>query len=392
MVDTLIRGLIGPVLLLLVMIMPSLSADLPPVNVQTIQGGDYVYLDELAGLYNLESSFDIITQKGKLYYKNHYAVYTVSYSLLVIDGRLFRSGLDVVRHGGAIVIPRDAARAILENFFTGCAFRDDGAQIICSRTAPPTPRPERPPPARDSVKDRISFVVIDAGHGGKDPGAVGKGGLLEKNITLAVARYVERELAAKFPGMAIVMTRKNDRFIELSRRTDMGNELLSKYSNGLFLSIHVNASLSPVISGFETYFLSQNPSNEEARSTAALENNVIVLEEKGRGKLYNDVDYIEAMMLTTQIQKESMLLAESIQGGLEKKVRDFKSRGTKSADFFVLRGVLMPAALVEIGFITNAREARALTTQAVQQRISSGIVQGIADFITKYNALIKCPD
>ena len=98
------------------------------------------------------------------------------------------------------------------------------------------------------------------------------------------------------------------------KRTEIANGLLKEKQNGIFISIHVNAHLSKRISGFETYFLSQNPTNEEARNTAALENNVIVLENKiGSKKHYGDIDYIEAMMLTTQILKESSMLANSIQ-------------------------------------------------------------------------------
>jgi len=157
------------------------------------------------------------------------------------------------------------------------------------------------------------------------------------------------------------------------------------------LSIHVNASISNKISGYETYFLSQNPTNDDARNTAALENNVIVLEEKsGRSKKrYDDVDYIEAMMLTTQIQKESSLLALSVQRGMSKSNRIFKSRGVRKADFFVLRGVLMPAVLVEVGFITNMKESKYLQSRSHQMKIAEGIADGVSEFIKKYNRMIQ---
>jgi N-acetylmuramoyl-L-alanine amidase len=152
----------------------------------------------------------------------------------------------------------------------------------------------------------------------------------------------------------------------------------------------VNASITSKVSGYETFFLSQNPSNEDARSTAALENNVIVLENTpGKKSSYNDVDYIEAMMITTQIQKESSALADSIQRGMTKKNRAFSSRGVKKADFFVLRGVLMPAALVEIGYISNAREAKYLTTKSHQEAIAEGIAEGVKSFISRYHRLIR---
>ncbi|HPG52629.1 MAG TPA: N-acetylmuramoyl-L-alanine amidase, partial [Spirochaetota bacterium] len=140
----------------------------------------------------------------------------------------------------------------------------------------------------------------------------------------------------------------------------------------------------------ETFFLSQNPTNEDARNTAALENNVIILEEKSmQKKNFDDVDYIEAMMLTTQIQKESAALAGAIQDGLAKNSPQFVSRGVKKADFFVLRGALMPAALVEIGYISHAKEARSLQKESHQREIADGITAGIMHFISRYNSLIQ---
>ncbi len=360
------------------------------LKIQTIDGNGYVSLDELVRSYRVESSFDIITQKGKLFHKSHYAVYTVSFSLFVIDGLLYRSETPVVRRQGGIMIPCRAAAAIIEAFYPDVLARCSGSLVQVDK------KPEAKEPAKTGKtpaviqrgKDRIRFIVIDAGHGGKDPGAVGIGGVHEKEITLSVARRLEKELAARFPSLRIVMTRKKDVFIELSRRTDLANEMIAGNGNGLFISIHVNATLSPIISGYETYYLSQNPSNDDARSTAALENNVVVLEDESKGKkLYDDIDYIEAMMLTTQIQKESMMLAESLQGGLSGRVKSSKSRGVKRADFFVLRGVLMPAALVEIGFITHKKESKILGNASHQNSIASGLARGIADFIRKYNSL-----
>jgi N-acetylmuramoyl-L-alanine amidase len=198
-------------------------------------------------------------------------------------------------------------------------------------------------------------------------------------------------LKEKFKNIRVRLTRRSDKFIELSTRTDIANGMLKKNENGIFLSIHVNASISKKISGYETFFLSQNPTNEEARNTAALENNVVVLEEKsGKGKKkYEDIDYIEATMLTTQIQKESSLLARSIQKGMSRNNKNFKSRGIKKADFFVLRGVLIPAALVEVGFITNKRNAQYLNKSQHQKIIARGIMEGIQIFLKRYNKLLR---
>ena len=195
---------------------------------------------------------------------------------------------------------------------------------------------------RKNARDRISFIVIDAGHGGRDPGAIGFGSMKEKIITLQIARYMGSSLKKKIKNVTIKQTRRDDRFIELSRRTEIANRMLKKHENGIFVSIHVNASLSPKISGFESYFLSQNPTNEDARNTAALENNVVILEDTGKkgGKKYGDIDYIEAMMITTQIQKESSILAGSVQKGMACGRRIFTCFGVSLCPRFWLRSVL----------------------------------------------------
>jgi N-acetylmuramoyl-L-alanine amidase len=333
----------------------------------------------------------MISQKGKLYRKDHYAVYGVGLSVILVDGSLYKSSRMVCRKTGRVLIPLDAGEHIIKSFRPGIRLNRNGTALISVyRPDEESLHEKKERQVREPGKDRISFIVIDPGHGGKDPGAVGKGGLEEKDITLKVAKYLGKMIKSRLPDIHVSVTRSDDRFIELSRRTEIANWLLKKNENGIFLSIHVNSSLSSRISGYETFFLSQNPTNEEARNTAALENNVIILEEKSkRKKTHDDVDYIEAMMITTQIQKESSTLAGSIQDGLAKKNVVFGSRGVKKADFFVLRGVLMPAALIEIGYISNKKEAQYLKKKSHREIIADGIAEGVELFIKRYNSLIR---
>ncbi len=357
------------------------------LRIHTIDTGTYVSHHDLARVLSLKSTFDIALQKGRLYHRNHYSVYGIGLAVLLVDGRLYTSGRKVVRRNGMVLIPYDGAREIVKSFFPGSDLKLEGATVTVTYD-PSAVEPHRQMPVTRGPRDRIRFIVIDPGHGGKDPGAVGKGKVYEKNITLAISRYLQAELKKKFRDLNVIITRKDDRFLELARRTDIANNYIRKDSNGIFISIHANASLSSKISGYETYFLSQNPTNDEARNTAALENNVIVLEEKSSKKQYGDIDFIEATMMTHQIQKESSILARSIQQGMEKKNRAFKSRGVRKADFFVLRGVLMPAALVEVGFITNQKEKQYLVTSSHQKTIATGIAEGLGIFIREYNKMI----
>ncbi len=368
------------------------------IPVVKIGGRNYVPLYHFIDEFKIENSFDVTFQKGRLYYKSHYVVYKAGYSLLIVDNRIISLDDPVLRWKGGIYIPADGAMMIIDSFFAGIKAEITGSRIVLNSNSASggindnsspggTRQPEK---GNIRPREKIGFIIIDPGHGGKDPGAIGKGGLQEKGLTLQLSRRVEKMLKTRLKGIKIKVTRNKDVFIELAERTEIANRELKKGNNGLFISIHVNASISSKISGFETYYLSQNPTNEEARKTAALENNVVILERKSDGReKYDDVDQIEALMMTTQIQRESALLAESIQKNMDRNIKNFRSRGVQRADFFVLRGALMPAVLVEVGFITNSKEASFLKRADHQDRVTKGICDGIADFIKEYNQMIN---
>lgn len=357
------------------------------LTIVDVNGKKYVLIDELIDVLSIEHSFDPVFQKGRLYYKSHYMVYKTGYSCTVIDNSISGSDYPVIRREGGVYLPLDIAVVLLENFYNKDVEVTKGKLVFRQDLQADIKKP-----IKDRIpgkKEKIGFIIIDAGHGGKDPGAVGKGGVKEKTITLSLSKKIEALLKKKLVNTKIKLTRTSDRFIELADRAEIANRELKKNTNGIFVSVHVNASVSSRISGFETYFLSQNPTNEAARKTAALENNVIILENQNSGKKkYEDVDYIEALMMTTQIQKESSLLADSVQKSIDKKISEFKSRDVHKADFFVLRGALMPAVLVEVGFITHKKELQHLKTDKYQNKLAEGIVDGIIKFLDQYNTLI----
>ncbi len=366
------------------------TADKNQLFIKFIDNKQYVSLYELIVFLNLESNFDFFLQRGKIYNKNHQAAYAVGLHYMIIDGKLFKSTYPVDRFKGEIMIPLKFIEPLIDSMFPGKGVVYFNDRISLDHDSGDKEKIGKKESTIDrklltETSDRISFIIIDPGHGGKDPGAMGRGGIKEKSITLKIARYVENYLSTNLKGIKIRLSRDKDIFIELFQRTEFANRFLKDKTNGLFVSIHVNAALSPKISGFETYFLSQNPTNEEARNTAALENDVVIFEEK-KGKTFRDVDYIEAMMITTQIQKESSMLADQIQAGISGTISKNKSRGVKKADFFVLRGSLMPAALVEVGYITNRNEAALLLTSDYQKKIARGVADGVIRFIKKYNS------
>ena len=369
-----------------VSIIPAENSDLQ-FRIQKLNGKEYVSLYEICRDGEFDQTIDPVLGRGKIYKKTYVAVYQIDLSVILAGKELIKSDYPVRRGAeGEVFIPADSAQKILELMLEKKFSRLDNYIKEDSESKSIV---KKPVTAEDDGRyEEIDFIVIDAGHGGKDPGAVGKGGKREKDITLAVSKRVYDILKRELKGVNIRLTRSTDVFLELGERTEIANRLLRKSKNGIFICIHVNASISPKSSGFETYYLSRDPTTDDARVTATLENNVVVLETKKKHH-YDDIEFIEALMLAAQIQKESHILAELIQKNMTSAMKQSHSRGVKRADFFVLRGSLMPAVLVEIGYITNKKELNLLVTPNYQAVVSEAVAGGITSFVAGYNKLVK---
>ncbi len=218
----------------------------------------------------------------------------------------------------------------------------------------------------------VGTIVIDAGHGGKDPGAVGINGLREKDVVLDVAKRLNKLISEKY-GLNVIMTRDSDVFIPLEERTAMANAR----GADLFVSIHANASRNIRAAGIETYFLNltQDPYAIEvaARENSASTKNISDLQ-----------GILKDLMKNTKIS-ESNSLARNIQNSLpnrlSKKYSGIKNLGVKKAPFYVLIGANMPSILVEISFITNPREGRNLASPLYRENIAVGIYEGISNYM-----------
>jgi N-acetylmuramoyl-L-alanine amidase len=234
--------------------------------------------------------------------------------------------------------------------------------------------------AQDPTK---RVVVIDPGHGGIDPGTTGGGGRREKDIALAIGRYLERELRGE-ESLEVYMTRDRDVLVPLWERGPQATTWKGDRP-GVFISIHVNSSpSSPAIRGFETYFLSEARTEHEQR-VAAIENAPLQLEAEVDGSDVEDVDlaFIMRELLNLDHQHWSSLLAEGIQAEIEE-VHPGPNRGVKQGPFAVITNALMPAVLVEIGFITNREEERVLSRSEFQRGVAAALAQGIRDFFERY--------
>ena len=243
-------------------------------------------------------------------------------------------------------------------------------------------RPVEPEPRdrRESVAP-LRVVVLDAGHGGHDTGAVGPGGLQEKDLVLDVTRRVARLLEDKL-DVKVLLSRDSDQFVTLRDRTTFAN----RERADLFVSIHANAHRETASTGVETYFLSSEATDGTARQVAALENSVVQLE-KTPARPAGRLDAVKAILwdlAQSEFQQESSRLAEVVQDSMTTSLR-LPNRGVKQAGFYVLGGAAMPAILIEIGFVTNPKEERRLKETKYRDEIARAIFAGLADYKKRYD-------
>ena len=232
--------------------------------------------------------------------------------------------------------------------------------------------------AASAGEDRFDTVVIDAGHGGDDQGAKGRGGLIEKDLVLDVGRRVAGEL--RDAGLRVVMTRETDRFVGLEERTSVANDA----GADLFVSIHANGSRARQARGIETFFAALEASDESAAELARAENEAFGAAGEAAAPSDDPLLAILGDMIATEHLKDSQEFARLAQHALASDRA--RSRGVKQAPFVVLMGVQMPAALVEIGFITNAREERELGDEHARERIAADLAGAILEFGRRYDA------
>jgi len=225
---------------------------------------------------------------------------------------------------------------------------------------------------------KIKTIVLDPGHGGKDPGAIGYNGYKEKEIVLAVGLKLKSKLEEK--GFTVKMTRDSDEFIELAQRPKMASD----WGGDLFISLHCNA-----IDGKErqlrtegfTFYILRASGNEEDKAIARRENQAIALETDKKGK--TEISPAEWIILDNQLalyaEKSALLagyLVESFDGGSIKKMY----KGASQAGFMVLVGAYMPAVLAELGFITHPSDATYMATEKGQNEIADNLAKAIVNF------------
>lgn len=247
------------------------------------------------------------------------------------------------------------------------------------------------PVANKFNQKTITAIIIDAGHGGKDPGSIGINKIKEKDIVLSFSLELKEELKKILPNVDIVLTRDKDAYPTLQERYKIANTAAKietdKPENALFISVHANASLSPSAKGFEAYFITAQESSEYARAVSMLENSALVKFDKIDASKYeeNSSQLTHNYMLVEQHQKESRLLAQSIVDEVYK-VSGISKRNkpVQNALFYVLKGSIMPSTLIEIGFITNEEDAKFMNTKETRIKMVKATALGIKKFIKEF--------
>jgi N-acetylmuramoyl-L-alanine amidase len=302
---------------------------------------------------------------------------------VLVDGRPLMMDNPVYSAGGIVYLPADFFVSILPQAAPGLVSVDVGSRVVHAdpavlaaasavpAPAPPVaavPRPAPGPPPR-------RLVVIDAGHGGRDPGARGQAGTREKDVNLQVARRVV-EILRQDPTLDVRLTRDRDTLIALRDRPRMAGRWRAEGQPALFMSIHCNAHPSRAETGYETYFLAE-ARTAESRRVQAMEDAAEQYEE--RRPEGDPLSFIMSDLRQNQHLRESSDWAQMIQNRL-REVHPGPSRGVKQAGFAVLVGATMPAVLVELGFISNRNEEEMLADPRQQDTFARQLAAGVQDF------------
>jgi N-acetylmuramoyl-L-alanine amidase len=238
-----------------------------------------------------------------------------------------------------------------------------------SPTAPGLP----PQAAVPSGSGRPMTIVIDPGHGGKDPGAIGPAGLMEKTVTLQVATALRQVIRKALPQARVILTRNTDVFVPLKQRADIANKLAAQ----LFISIHANSSPNREASGIETWYMSF-AANARAKQMAARENDMQETQVSALEIILRD------LRQTDRINQSSMLAAmaqASLAQHMTEQYNGIVDRGVDGAPFVVLLHTAMPSILVEVSFVSNPRDEKRLQSPAYRRSLAQGIFHGLHKYL-----------
>jgi len=333
---------------------PTQELSLPTYN---INGTTYLPLISLCDLKKINWEYDTLTKTITLKKDAKEINLSVGNSIVLVDGvpKDLRHPVDF--YEGAVVVPYRFKSEIVDVLF----------------------RPSYP--AQRSYAGAIRKIVIDPGHGGRDPGAIGRSGLREKDVALDIAKRLKTIFESS--GFEVYLTRDYDKFIPLEERARFAN----RKGTDIFISIHANANRARSLSGFEAYYISNKIDNER-RALVSAENTGL--------KLENASSYAESLDLKATVwdiiygqnRSESIALGQHICRYVTNNL-DTRVLGVKGAPFYVLKWTQMPALLLEVGFLSNTYEEKLLRNGFYRQQIAEAIAGGLRSYCQDYRLTLQ---
>ncbi len=320
-----------------------------------ISGATYFSLVSLCDLKNIKWEYDSLTRTAGLNKDTHRIKIQVGGKTIFVDGSPRKLNEPVDIYQGMVVVPGQFLQ-LIEGLFPDRLMQQDAVSFY-----------------------KIKKVIIDPGHGGKDPGALGRHGLNEKDIVLDIAKRLSGLLRGY--GVETVLTRSSDTFISLEKRAS----LTENSQADLFISIHANANRARSLSGFEVYCISPEVSdykralNSARTSSLGLDSAALSIQNLDLKAILWDMTY-------TYNRGEAIQLSRNICQSIGRSV-DTRIIGVKNANYCVLRGAYIPAILVEVGFLSNSKEEQLLNEPGYRQKIAQGIEQGIHNYASESSGL-----
>lgn len=321
-----------------------------------INGVSYLSLVTLCERRQINWDYDTITKAVTLEKGRHRINLRVGDALVLVDGRAEYLHHPVDIYQGVIVVPVRFKERILDVIFK--------EQYAAARAPSPVLS--------------IKKIVIDPGHGGHDPGAIGKSGLREKDVNLDIAKRLAKLL--REDGIGVVLTRSTDTFVPLGRRADIANSADADF----FISIHSNANRVRSLTGLEIYYISSRI-NDSRRALLTAGNTKLDFDSTCFYHPSLDLKATLWDMIYTYNRSESMQMANSICKAIDHDL-DTRVIGVKGANFQVLKGTRMPAILIEAGFLSNRNEEKLLKNSYYRQQIAEAIEQGIKNYAKENTA------
>ena len=328
-------------------------------DISTFNRSEYVALDKLCDFYGLEYKYDSFARTALIRKGSNQVVVMAESERALFNGEIIKIDKPVTMSGNALFLPLSFVR--------------NNLGPIISRM----PSAKAPAETKGPKRFAIRSIVIDPGHGGNDPGAMGRRShVKEKDLTLRLARKLKALL--EDGGIKVIMTRDSDTFIPLPRRSEIAN----RSGADLFVSVHINASRARSMRGFECYYLS-NATDDNARALEAFENGSLKMGEAASAEHSRPLDKTLWDMTLTENRLESAELAGSICNSIDESLT-MGTRGVRTARFYVLKHTNIPAVLVEAGYVSNKYEELKLKDPEFLDRIAESVAQGILRYKREY--------